>query len=200
MQVEGRVGQITAAAGSVNPLRTNTEGALAVTPIGGKYYEQAEDESLFSVSNQAAVAVTAALATTYTGLLIGNAAGTGKNLILNRMTYAATVAIPAATSIGIMGGQMTALASTLTPKNRYLGGAASIAWCEDSCTIATPILLEAFAIAWAEATSAGTLGSPNVIDFDGSIIIPPGSFVAAYSTAALSASMLFSFMWHERAV
>ena len=197
MQAEGRVGQITASTGSVNPLRTNEQGALAVVPIGGKYYELAEDQAMFSVSNQAAVAVTAALATTYTGLLVGNSASSGKNLILNRMTYGASAAIPDATCIGLMGGQMTALASTLTPLNRYLGGTASSAWCEDSCTIGTPTLIEAYAYAWAAATTAGTLGSPNVIEYDGSIIVPPGSFIAAYSTAALTAAMIFSFTWRE---
>jgi len=33
MQADGRVGQITSATGSINPLRTNTEGCINVSQI-----------------------------------------------------------------------------------------------------------------------------------------------------------------------
>jgi len=193
----GRVGIISASEGSKNPLRTNEEGALVVQSGGSKYYELTNQGKVYVVANQAAVAMTAALATTYTGLVVGNAAGTGKNLIMLGCSYATTVAVPTATAIGIMGGTMTAVASTLTPQNRKIGGAASIAWAEDSCTIGTPILHQAFATAWSEATTAGTLSQPNWIDLDGSLIVTPGSFVAFYSTAANTAAFLLSFMWAE---
>lgn len=197
MQAEGRVGLISASSGSVNPLRTNTEGGLIVASGGGKYFEATNNGQVFTVSNQAAVAITAALATAYTGLVVGNAAGTGKNLVMLGMTYATTVAVPTASALGIMGGTMTALTSTLTPQNCKIGGAASIAWCEDSCTIGTPILYKAFATAWTEATTAGTLSQPNYVDLDGSIIVTPGTFVAVYSSAAVNAAYLLSFMWQE---
>jgi len=197
MQAEGRVGIIGAAAGSINPLRTNIEGALVTQSGGGKYYEATNNGQVFVVANQTAVALTAALATAYTGLVVGNAAGTGKNLVILGCGYSSTVAIPAATSLGIMAGTMTALTSTLTPINRKLGGAASIAWCEDSCTIGTPILHQAFSQAWAEATTAGSIGPNTWMDLEGSLIVTPGTFVAFYSTAALTASLLCSFMWQE---
>lgn len=193
----GRVGAISAAAGTNNPLVTNEQGALVTQAGGGKYYELTKQGKVFVVSNQAAVAITAALATTYTGLVVGNASTTGKNLALLMVSYAATVAVPTATALGIMAGSMTALASTLTPVNRKIGGAASVAWCEDSCTIGTPVLHQAFATAWSEATTAGTLSQPNVIDLDGSLILTPGSFAAFYSAAANTAAFLLSFMWAE---
>ncbi len=197
MQAEARVGLISASSGSVNPLRSNTEGALVVQACGGKYAEATNNAQVFHVCNQAAVAITAALATAYTGLVLGNAAGTGKNLVMLGCGYACTVAVPTATALGIMGGTMTAVTSTLTPQNCKIGGAASIAWAEDSTTIGTPVLYRAFATAWTEATTAGTLSQPNWVDLDGSIIVPPGSFVAFYSTAANSAAFLLSFLWQE---
>jgi len=197
MQAEGRVGLIAGADGSVNPLRTNKEGALIVQAGGGKYYEATKNGQVFVVSNQAAVAITAALATAYTGLLVGNAAGTGKNLVMLGCGYATTVATPTATALGIMAGSMTALASALTPINRKLGGPASLAWCEDSCTIGMPILHQAFATAWTEATTAGTLRQPNWIDLEGSLIVTPGTFVAFYSAAANTAAFLLSFVWQD---
>ena len=175
----------------------DSDRRLVIASGGGKYTKETMDGNVYVVANQAAVAVTAALETTYTGLVVGNAATTGKNFIMLGFGYSSTVAIPTATSIGIMAGSMTALASTMTPINRKLGGASSVAWCEDSCTIGTPILHQAFSQAWAEATTAGSIGPNTWIDLDGSLIVTPGTFVAAYSTAALSASMLLSFMWME---
>jgi len=197
MQAEARVGLISAASGSVNPLRSNIEGALVVQACGGKYAEATNNGQVYHICNQAAVALTAALTTTYTGLVIGNAAGTGKNLVMLGCGYACTVAVPTATVLGIMGGTMTAVASALTPVNCKIGGAASIAWAEDSCTIGTPVLYRAFATAWTEATTVGTLGHPNWIDLEGSIIVTPGSFVAFYSAAANTAAFLLSFLWQE---
>jgi hypothetical protein len=173
------------------------KGALVVSIGGGKYTEATNNGQVYAVANQAAVAITAALATTYTGLVVGNAAGTGKNLIMLGCGYATTVAVPTATSIGLMAGTMTAVASTLTPQNQKIGGAASIAWAEDSCTIGTPILMRTLATAWSEATTAGTLSQPNWVDLDGSLIITPGSFAAFYSTAANAAAFLLSFLWQE---
>jgi hypothetical protein len=200
MQSEARVGKVAATVGTITPHRSTIYSGVVVQQDSGKYAEAVYNREVFHVCNQAAVAITAALATSYTGLVLGNAAGTGKNLVMLGCGYAATVAIPTATALGLMGGTMTAVASTLTPQNCYIGGAASIAWAEDSTTIGTPVLYRAFATAWTEATTAGTLSQPNWIDLDGSIIVPPGAFIAFYSTAANSAAFLLSFMWQEVAV
>lgn len=197
MQADARVGIISAATGSVNPLRTNGEGALVTQAGGPKYYELTNSGKVFVVANQAAVAITAALATTYTGLVVGNAAGTGKNLVMLGFGYASTIAVPTATALGLMTGTMTAVASALTPRNRKIGAAASIAWAEDSCTIGTPVLEMPLATCWTEATTAGSVGNPNWIDLEGSLIVTPGSFVAVYSAAANTAAFLLSLMWAE---
>jgi hypothetical protein len=193
----GKVGVQDLSSGSSGPLRINAEGGLIVEINGAKYAEDARRGRLFSLCNQAAVAITAALATSYTGLVIMNPEGSGKNVELLGMGYATTVAVPTATAIGLMSGTMTAVTSTLTPKNRLIGGPASVCHGEDSCTIGTPVLDFAFATAWTEATTAGTLGQPNWVDLDGNTILVPGSFAAVYSTAANSAAFLCSFLWRE---
>lgn len=193
----GKRGVQSLASGAAGPLRLNEFGALVVEIGGAKYAEDARRGRLFSVANQAAVAITAALATTYTGLVIMNPAGSGKNVELLAMSYASTVAVPTATALGLMSGTMTAVASTLTPKNRLIGGPASVVHGEDSCAIGTPVLDFAFATAWSEATTAGTLGQPNWVDLGGNTILPPGAFAAWYSAAANSAAFLLSFLWRE---
>src|SRR5574343_743872 len=117
----GKMGVQTLTDGTSGPLRLNAEGALVVEIQGAKYAEDCRRGRLFSVCNQTAVALTAALATAYTGLVIMNPAGSGKNVELLGMGYATTVATPTATALGLMSGTMTAVTSTLTPKNRLIG-------------------------------------------------------------------------------
>ncbi len=198
MKIDGRVGAIIAKEGSSPPLRTNKVGNLIVQAGNGKYFEATNAGEVFVVANQVAVAVTAALASAYTGLVVGNAITTGKDLVMLGFSFAPSAAIPAATAIGLMTVEMTALTSTLSPRNRKMGGPASVAWCEDSCSLENaPVLEQPLAYAFTEATTAGNLGPMGYVDLDGALIVPPGYAVAAYSTAALTAAMLFSFLWRE---
>lgn len=164
----------------------------------GKYSEAASKQRIFVVANQAAVAITAAMATTYTGLVVGNPTTSNVNLVVLKFGFASTVAVPTATVIGLMTGTGASVASALTPRNRYVGGVSSVAWAEDSCTLpGTPVLEQVFASAWTAATTAGSVYSKADIDLDGSLVLPPGAFVAAYSTAANTAAWIFSLMWEE---
>jgi hypothetical protein len=166
----------------------------------GKYAQLVKEEKVFSVANQAAVAITAAFATTYTGLVVGNPVNSKTDLVLLECSYAATVATPTATALGLMTGKGTTdVANALTIANRNIGSTSpSVAWTEDSCTLtATPVLIKPLTTAWTEATTAGTLSQPNIVDLGGDINLPPGAFIAFYSTAANTAAFLFSFTWAE---
>jgi len=182
------------------PSLCDDEGILLTQSGGGKYYDLVNQGKVFVASNQAAVAITAAMATTYTGLVLFNpATNTTKNLVLLGFGYASTVAVPTATAIGLMTGVNAGdAAAAVTPRNRKVGGAASVAIVDDGCTLTgTPVLEQVFSTAWTEATTAGTIGPNNWIDLDGSLILPANSYVAAYSTAANTAAFIFSFMWAE---
>ncbi len=200
MQIEGKVGEISAASGTVNPLRTTPNGALVIAPDGGKYTEATLAGRMFVASNQAAVALTAEFATTYTGLVIENPIGSRKNIILHQVSWASTVATPTATAIGLMtGADAGDAASAITPRNRFKGSSnSSVAIVDNGCTLTgTPVLEQLFTTAWTEATTAGTLGNPNVAYLDGSLILGPGYYAAIYSKAANTAAFLFSFLWEE---
>lgn len=196
-----KVGRLSVASGSVNPLRSDTDGNLVVTACGGKYTDAVLAGRMFVAANQAAVALTAAFATTYTGLVMENPVGSGKNLILHEVSYASTVATPTATALGLMTGADAGDAATaITPRNRLktASAASSVAVVDNGCTLTgTPVLEQLFTTAWTEATTAGTLAQPNVVKLDGSLVICPGYYVAIYSAAANTAAFLFSFMWEE---
>lgn len=192
-------GLINLAAGQTAPLRSNLDGALITQQAGGKYAEAVREGRVFVACNQAAVAITAAMATAYTGLVLFNPSTSTKNLVLLMCGYAATVAVPTATAIGLMTGVNAGdAAAAITPRNRYVGGAASVAVVDNGCTLTgTPVLEQVFSSAWTEATTAGTVSPPNVIDLEGSLILPANTYVAFYSTAANAAAWLLWFMWEE---
>jgi hypothetical protein len=194
----------TISPGNVGKHRLHKEGSLIVMQGSGKYTEAVRKGRVFVAANQAAVALTAAMATTYTGLVVLNPVASTKDLVMLGAGYALTVATPTATALGLMTGTiitnatMTA-AAAITPRNRLVGSAlASVATVDDACTLnGTPVLEQVFGHAWTEATTAGSTGPNNWVDLDGSMIIQPGSYVAFYSFAANTAAFILSFMWEE---
>jgi len=182
------------------PVLVDSSGRI-ITADGGKYRQATLDGRMFSVANQAAVITTAGLAATYTGLAVCNPLASGKNLVICGFNFGAGVAVTVATSIGIMGGASGCAAATaiITIQNRLLGGGGSSAVADDAVVFTTtPVLLQLVAEGWTEATTAGSIGPIHNIDLDGSLIVPPGGYVAAYTSAIVTgASLLFGFMWEE---
>jgi hypothetical protein len=197
MQADAKVGAQTVLAGSVNPLRSDEQGKLIVGAYGGRYAEAALAGRLFSVANQAAVAVTAALATTWTGLGIANPAGSGKNIIIHEFGWSADVVNPAEAVVGLMTSTDSGFAAALTARSAFYGTGTSIAYCDDGATIATPVLERICGSTMEGAITTQVQLSPNIISIDGSIILAPGRSVLTYHTIGGTASLIFHFMWEE---
>jgi len=182
------------------PVLVDSSGKL-ISAGGGKYAVAALAGRMFSVANQAAVITTAGLAATYTGLAVCNPLASGKNLVMCGFNFGAGAAVPVATSIGIMGGGSGCAAATaiITIQNRLLGGGGSSALADDAVVFTTtPVLLQLVAEGWTEATTAGSIGPIHNIDLDGSLIVPPGGYIAAYTSAIVTgAVLLFGFLWEE---
>jgi hypothetical protein len=152
--------------------------------------------NVFSVANQAVVSTTAGLATTFTGLAIANPSTSGVDLVLKRFCCTQTAA-GVAGSIGLMGGVGVA-AGSLTPINRSLGsGIVSKATASAGATISTPILIETYGCIGSVATTGYGLQPGIVVELEDSIIVPPGSFIASYTTAATTNALVFSLVWEE---
>lgn len=195
MQAEAKVGRITVAAGSINPLVSHTDGGLLVRPAPGKYEEAARAGRLFSVANQAAVATTAALATTWTGLGVCNPAGSGKDIIIHEFGWALAVDGTEDGAVGLMIADDTGMAADLTARAAMYGKGSSVAYCDAGCTIGTPVL-ERVIGSITNGAPVGSLAS-NIYHVDGSIILPPDRSVLTYVTAACTACAIFYFLWEE---
>ena len=152
---------------------------------------------LFGVANQAAVATTAALAGTWTGLAVSNPTTSGKNMILHEFGFSQTVAASADGAVGLLTCTIAAPASSVTITNQKLGGAASSMLADDGATIVGGVLQRVFGpIGTLAVTGYGT-GPQFVYQAKGSLVIPPGFTIASYTTKATTASLIFYFVWEE---
>jgi len=152
---------------------------------------------LFSVANQAAVATTAGLATTWTGLGISNPAGSKTVAIIHEFAWGITASPAAAAAIGLMTSDTTGFADSLTSKAAKSGSATSSLYADAGATIATPILERVYGSIGTEATTAGWQLPTTVINIGGSIVLPPGRSVMTYTSAAVAAVLIFHFVWEE---
>lgn len=176
------------------PLLCDNEGVLLT-----KSYlaDAALAGRLFGVCNQAAVATTAALATTWTGLCVSNPAASGKNMILREFGFSQTIAAAADGAIGLLTCTIAAPASNVTIQNQKLGGGSSAMIADDGATIASPVLQRVFGPIGTLAVTGYGQGPQFVYKADGSIVIPPGYTIGTYTTKAITATMIFYFVWEE---
>jgi hypothetical protein len=201
MQIGGQTGtgNTKSADGTINnPFRQGNQNQMIVDELHGDCYEVALRGKLYSVANQAAVTTTAALATTWTGLAISNPANSGINLIVRRFSCT-QFAVGAAASIGVMAGAGAA-AGSLVPQNRLIGGPVSQAVASAGATIATPILIDTYGSVGSLATTGYGLTSGINVELKGSIIVPPGQFLASYTTIVTTSALIFGFVWEEAPV
>lgn len=151
------------------------------------------------VSSSAGRTLSAALATTYTGLCLSNPAGSGKNLVLLRASGVLNVAPAALTAVllatGYVAGGVTVHTTPETPLSAFVGtGPALVGLADAACTlVGTPAYSQVLSETPA-ATSVLAFDRP----LDGSIILPPGAWAAIVSTIAGPAAGLWaSMIWEE---
>jgi hypothetical protein len=206
--LQGQVGVQNAAEGS-NPItaRMGRQGDVIASELHGRYYEQAYRNNVFVGSNGATPSVTTvALATTYTGLALINPAASAVNLVLLKVGYSFLVVFPAVATVGLMGGYSplgttTFSAAATDGLNAKLNGARSVGRAALSATlVGTPQLLQVFGSGLTGAATTVPM-IQQVVDMEGSVVIPPGGYVAIYtSTVSGAGALAASFMWEETPV
>lgn len=197
MPIAGQVGPsaINAQDGANVEFRQGHTGELVMQQLHGRYFETMARGNMFNAANQAAQAVSAGLATTYTGLMLYNPIGSGVMLVLNKHKLALTVAPAASASIGLISGVQTTAptgVTTVPVRSNQIGNAktgAGVAY--SAATIATPVWLTDEV----DAFTAAALPAPSpIVDLEGAVGILPGGFVAV---GALTAVTGLAFMFWE---
>jgi len=160
-------------------------------------YDAALQGRLFSVANQTNVTTTAALATTWTGLGVGNPATSGKDYVFHEFGWAQEVVMNTEGSFGLMVATVGDMATTITARSAKWGAGSTNALCDNGATIGTPILIRHFGSSMEGAISTVPSLGGNIYKIDGSIIIPPGYALLTYTFAIQTSSVLFHFVWEE---
>ena len=209
MLLQNVVGQ--PAAGGNNAIVNGRSGQLGdaiVSELHGRYYETTYRGNgfLLSVSTAAAVTAYAGAAAGTPMLALFNPVGSGKNAVLTKVAIGNVVAASAAGTVafGLYFGTTAAItqATTTAPwamnsqlqSGSVMTGFRNVALTSGS---AASNVIPVATYYWATAAGAALVtGGP--IDLEGSIIIPPGSYVALGGSAALtSATWIGSMQWEE---
>ena len=185
------------ATGSNVPAEGDQYKQLIALSQGGRLQRACEEGRLFGVANQAAVAVTAGLATTWTGLGVCNPTGSGKNFIMHEFGWSTNVVNPAEGVVGLMTASDTGFAAALTARSCFFGTGVSKAYCDDGATIGTPVLERICGSTMEGAITTIPQLTGIIIDLKGSIILAPGRSVMTYHSIGGTASLMFHFVWEE---
>lgn len=204
MLIQGQVGPIASttslSAGVQATARMDNLGGLVATQLFPRYYEITYRRNMYTGANQAGVTTSAALSTSYTGLVLQNPVGNLFNLVVTKVGYSFTVAPAAAVAVGLMTGVNGTSFTTnlITARNRFVGGALSTGIVSSGTTIATPVVETILDTVTTAAITTSPKGVGGIVDLEGSLILPPGAFVAFYTSTASGASGFFgSFQWVE---
>ena len=208
MLIQGQVGPIalnqSISAGMQAPVRQGNLGDIIASELHGRYYETTYRRSQLQAANQVPTGTSAALNLAYTGLILSNPIGSSVNLVLNKVGYSFGVAFPAAAAIGLMTGfnASTNVSHTTSTSTRssFIGlGAVGQGLVDVSATMPTaPTVHTLFDVGLTGAITVAPGGVSKIIDMEGSIILPPGAYVAIYtSTASGASSFMGSFAWEE---
>jgi hypothetical protein len=179
-------------------IRQGAMGDVIISQLHGRFSETTNRKNMFAIANQGGVTHSAALTTTFVGICVGNPSTSTVNLHMLGFGWSLLVACAATASIGIMTGLGT-ITGALTPRNRYVGQPAGQGLATGGMTLpGTPVLEQVFGQVGTVAITAWGPTTTNHIDLGGSLILPPGTFVASYMTTAPGASgFIGSFLWEE---
>jgi len=156
MLIQGQVGapSTSITAGATPPIRQGQLGDVIVSNLHGRLYETTYRKQHFSCNLTTGTTTSAALATSFTGLMLYNPPNSTVNVSVNKIGMSFLVAFAAAAAVGVMVGQtMTPLATfsaaNARVQNMFINGAPGQAVAYNSATIASaepglPKLLQLF--------------------------------------------------------
>lgn len=208
MLIQGQVGQpaIRSISPGSNPvMRQGQQSDIIVSELHGRYYETTYNRNMYTATLTSGTTTSAALSTTFTGLLLLNPNNSQVNFVINKVGMSFLVAFTAAAAIGIQtGNQSTALLSSLTTtntqtRNNFLGAPNStVGLTYSAATTTAPSLLQLYGAGLTGAITTVPQIPGFFVDLEGSVIVPPGSWIATYTSTASGASgMLASISYEE---
>ena len=205
---EGRVGEVSLSDTNFATARIDRRGQLVVVGGGGGYQESAWRGRTYSGENQGpgGTTTTVALATTYTGLVLSNPAGSGVNLVINSVGIGVVGAPTALSSLGMFAGWTTAgLVTHTTPliahNNKWdsTAGTNGTGLIDSAATLpVAPLLIRSYGTIPITGVTAQVVNAPVsgvIFDEQGSIVLTAGAFAGIYTSTVLT--IIAHFNWTE---
>ena len=204
MLTQTSVGPTVNAVGTYPILRGGKGGDVIVSQLHGRYYESCYNNNMYVAASQAVATTTVGLATTYTGLSLANPVNSGVNLVILKTSVMQSIiqAVQVEAVALATGYNATTNVTHTTPlatRPLMVGGTGTAVGLADiSATLPTAPFYSHFFT----NTGSATTNSPGItVDFEGSIILRPGAYLAFVTPAQASvAGMWFSVSWEEVAI
>ena len=212
MFIEGKPGPVISSDQTLVTVRLSKDAGIVTQDGHARYQEAVYRGNVWSACNQASQALTA-LATAMTGFILFNPSNSGKNAVLWDVDFVFS-AVPAS---GTTSAQVIVLAgapgvnlsnptgtTSLAPLNNLLNtNVHPVCNAYSTATWAgvTPVIFDT--IAGVIATGTATLNGQILVDdpvrqeYAGSIIIPPGAYVAVSFVGGAAPSGVTSMTWEE---
>jgi hypothetical protein len=207
MIIQGQVGSTSQSVttGANPPIRQGQLGDVIVSELHGRYYETTYrragySASILPVGTANGVTTSAGTTTTFTGLVVYNPPVSGVNLVINKASQQ-YIAVFSANSvvgwqIGYGGAAISGTSITnVVQTSNFAGQPVGYGIAYNAATLPTAPVLNRV-VAYANTTVV--LNNLPVLDFEGSVIVPPGGYIATYTSAASAANgMMASISWEE---
>ena len=202
MQAEGRVGEITAASGSVNPLVTDDIGSLLIAQTGGAYAAAVRKGNVYSAANQTGVVWSVGLHKTNTGLAITNPVGSGKNMVILKAGFTERVAPAGIQDVWLAGGSSTTAVTHSvpeTPNNMLVGSSNSgVGLADTGATLPDDPVYLLPLVGGKTSAALSVSGTIAIVDIGGLIVMAPGSFVIISTfTVGAAVGQMGCIIWEE---
>jgi len=202
MKAEGRVGAISGNSGSVNPLRTDARGQLAVALSGDYKDATLAGNQYFAYCGVQDVALYTA--TSAIGMIVYNPTGSGVNLVWNKWNVMVSITSAAMTGMVLaISAQAatpgTTTAATLTGKSLLTGSTglstgSAIAYSVATITTAPVVFCPLFQDAVAAASLGGFVTNG---DLQGAFASAPGTVTVMGAFAAAGVDVDMTLCWEE---
>ena len=178
-------------------------GEMAVSEVMPRYSALAKSGFMFS--SRGALQTLSAAGVAMTGLVLWNGSSVTGGVDLHLLKASGNVAVTSATTTGIalarfVGQSLAPTAATAaTVNNSYLGGAVGAGLAYTAGTVANAPVSIFDLLHNTAAIAASGEDSGFLIDFEGSIVVPPqtGVCFAALGTASAAAAVNLSLLWAE---
>jgi hypothetical protein len=185
------------------PAELDVQANQLISAAHAQSYNAAFNQRVFTAASQAGVTTSAALATTYTGLVVSNPVASTKNLSILRVTGLMNVAPAALTGIGLIVGFNAATNVTHTTPGTVMynfpnAATAPVALVDTAATLPTAPTWYTFL---AETPAATSVAPAFNFAAQGELLIPPGGYIAIGTTiAGPTAGIWASIVWEEIAI